>query len=100
MIHYAGWVPWKNPKMRRVIMLWWDYLAEIGWERFGARGATYRQAFEQAQAQYRALRNPLALALLRIFRPKLWRKRMLRLVPTPYDPETNDWRAPDPSTEM
>ena len=98
VIHYAGWVPWKNPKMRRVIMLWWEYLGTIGWERFGARGATYRQAFERAQAQYRALRNPFALALLRIFRPKLWRKRLLRLVPTPYDPETNDWRTPDPSS--
>ena len=96
VIHYAGWVPWRNPKMRRVIMVWWEYLAEaIGWERLGARGDEYRQAFARAQAEYRALSNPITLALLRIFRPKLWRKRMLRIVPSPYDPKTNDWRLPE-----
>ncbi len=97
VIHYAGWVPWKWPKMRRVVMLWWEYLSEIGWDRLGARGEEYRMAFGRARGEYRALCRPLALALLRIFRPKLWRKRMLRIVPTPYDPEINDWAEPDAS---
>ena len=94
VVHYAGWVPWKRPKIRRVIMEWWYYLSAIGWDRFGSRGDAYRRAFEQAQAEYRALCSPMSLALLRIFRPKLWRKRMLRLVPTPYDPEVGDWKTP------
>ena len=83
--------------MRRVVMLWWEYLSEIGWDRLGARGEEYRMAFGRARGEYRALCRPLALALLRIFRPKLWRKRMLRIVPTPYDPEINDWAEPDAS---
>ena len=94
VIHYAGWVPWKNPKVRRVIMEWWEYLAAIGWDRLGSRGEEYRSAYVRAQAEYRALCNPLTLAFLRLFRPKLRRKRMLRIVPTPYDPSINDWVDP------
>ena len=94
VIHYAGWVPWKNPKMRRVIMEWWEYLAAIGWDRLGSRGEEYRRAYSRAQAEYRALSNPLTLAFLRLLRPKLWKKRMLRIVPTPYDPSINDWVVP------
>ena len=98
VIHYAGWVPWKKgTKMRRVVMMWWDYLAGIGWDAFGPRGAELRRAYAKAKAEYASLRSPVALALLRAFRPKLWRKRMLRLVPTPYDPVRGDWLDPDPS---
>ena len=54
-------------------------------------------AYAKAKAEYASLRSPVALALLRAFRPKLWRKRMLRLVPTPYDPVRGDWLDPNPS---
>ena len=95
VIHYAGWIPWKKgTKVRRVVMLWWDYLAGIGWETFGARAQELRRAYAAAQAGYRALGNPLALALLRVFRPKQWRKRMLRLVPAAYDSARGDWTLP------
>ena len=98
VIHYAGWIPWKKgTKMRRVVMMWWDYLASIGWDAFGSRGAELSRAYEKAKSEYVALRSPLVLAFLRAFRPKLWRKRMLRLVPTPYDPVRGDWLDPDPS---
>ena len=69
--------------MRRVIMLWWEYLEAIGWDRLGSRAGEYCKALARAKGEYRALCNPLTLALLRVFRPKLWRKRMLRIVPTP-----------------
>jgi lipopolysaccharide biosynthesis glycosyltransferase len=94
VIHYAGWIPWKNPKMRRVIMMWWDYLASIGWETFGTRGNELRRGYEAAKRRYKALCNPLMLGFLRIFRHRQWRKRMLRIVPAVYDPVRNDWMLP------
>ena len=98
VIHYAGWIPWrKGTKIRRVIMLWWEYLAGIGWEVLGSRAVELRREYRMVRSRYRWLRNPVALAFLRLFCPKLYRKRLLRLVPTPYDPARGGWCDPDPS---
>jgi len=94
VIHYAGWLPWKETPVRSVIMLWWNYLAAIGWDTFEGRGAELCRRYLAAKAAYKALRNPFTLAFLRVFRPKVWRKRMLRIVPAPYDPVRKEWLLP------